>query len=103
MGSIPSGPTGSVAQWRERDPYKAQAGGSIPPAPTDNGVVAELAMHRSLKPVDVGSSPTGPTWTTSTGDLAAKTPLSYGGDEGSSPSRCSRLFDNSAVRLALMA
>jgi hypothetical protein len=33
-------------------------------------------MHRSLKPDDVGSMPTGPTYRTRTGDLAAKTPLS---------------------------
>jgi hypothetical protein len=40
-GPSPAGPTGSVAQWSEQDSYKARAGGPIPPAPTDNGVVAD--------------------------------------------------------------
>jgi hypothetical protein len=31
-----------------------------------------------------------------TGGLVAKTPLPYSGDEGSTPSRCSEFFDNSA-------
>ena len=44
--------------------------------------------------------PTGPTETKCTGGLEAKTPHPYCGDEGSTPSRCSEFFDNSASNLS---
>ena len=68
-----------VAQWFEQRSYKTTVEGSIPSTPTerrlslrertryfcgakgDYGIVADKVMHRSFKPNDVGSIPTGPT------------------------------------------